>query len=235
LVQIGTFCAHLFGPEPYTYDESLDNLAAIACAFAVVALCIYLEKILETFQSDTIGLIEHRARKQDRMLAEVMDVASKVLDGVGHAMDNMNRLDMTTQTVSGAMDDISNSTMSNAEHIQEQTVMTQKIQDLIEETVARSEEMVAIATEASEINNQNHEMMRELKEKSETIANINVNLGTAMTALVKKGDEMKSITDVILTISTQTNLLALNALQLLLTKSESLRKRQKLLQKILQT
>lgn len=211
IVQIGTYLARLYGPMPFTSDEAIDSAAGIGCAFAVVALCIYLEKILELFQQDTVGLIEYRAGKQAEMLVEVMEVATKVRDGVGSAMDNMNQLDVTTQTASGAMDDISNSTLANAEHIQEQTVMTQNIQDLIEETVARSEEMVAIASEASEINNENHEMMKELKEKSETIAQINVNLGVAMTALVKKGDEMKNITDVILAISTQTNLLALNA------------------------
>ncbi|SHJ62874.1 methyl-accepting chemotaxis protein [Pseudobutyrivibrio xylanivorans] len=211
IVQIGSFIAKLFGPMPYTSEEAIDNAAAIGCAFAVVALCIYLEKILELFQQDTVGLIEHRAENQAQLLSEVMEVATKVREGVGNAMDNMNKLDETTQTVSGAMDDISSSTLSNAEHIQEQTVMTQKIQDLIEETVARSEEMVASAEEASNINDENHEMMVQLKEKAEKISEINNHVGDAMNTLVMKGEEMKQITEVILEISAQTNLLALNA------------------------
>ena len=211
IVQIGSFVARLTGSQAYTTNEAIDNAAAIGCAFAVVALCIYLEKILELFQADTVGLIEHRAEKQAQLLSEVMQVATSVREGVGHAMDNMNKLDETTQSVSGAMDEISNSTLANAEHIQEQTVMTQKIQDLIEETVARSEEMVASATEASNINEENHAMMLQLKEKSEKISEINSHVGAAMNALVEKGNEMKSITEVILEISTQTNLLALNA------------------------
>ena len=211
VVQIGSFVARLSGEQAYNTNEAIDNAAAIGCAFAVVALCIYLEKILELFQADTVGLIEDRAAKQAQLLAEVMQVATSVREGVGHAMDNMNQLDETTQSVSGAMDEISNSTLANAEHIQEQTVMTQKIQDLIEETVARSEEMVASATEASNINEENHEMMLQLKEKAEKISEINNHVGTAMNNLVQKGDEMKSITEVILEISTQTNLLALNA------------------------
>ncbi|MBR5637983.1 MAG: methyl-accepting chemotaxis protein [Pseudobutyrivibrio sp.] len=211
VVQIGTFIARLSGAQAYTTDEAIDNAAAIGCAFAVVALCIYLEKVLELFQHDTVGLIEHHAEKQGQLLSEVMDVATKVRDGVGLAMDNMNKLDETTQSVGGAMDAISESTLANAENIQEQTVMTQKIQDLIEETVARSEEMVASATEASSINDENHAMMLQLKDKAEKISRINNTVGTAMNALVKKGDEMKNITEVILEISTQTNLLALNA------------------------
>lgn len=211
VVQIGTFIARCFGANAYTTEEAIDCAAGIGCVFAVVALCIYLESIMERFQGDTIGLIQHRADLQADMLVEVMNVATEVREGVGQAMDNMNKLDESTQTVSNAMNDISNSTLSNAENIQEQTVMTQNIQDLIEETVARSEEMVAIANEASNINKENYDMMAELKAKAENISEINSNVGTAMKALVQKGDQMKEITDVILEISAQTNLLALNA------------------------
>ena len=211
LVELGTYAMHFMEPAMYTSDEAIDNAAAIGCSFAAVVLCVCIENMFETFERDVVGLMQYQAKKQSDMMSEVIDVASRVNEGVSQAMDNMNKLDVTTATVSGAMDDISNSTLSNAEHIQEQTIMTQNIQDLIEETVARSEEMVAVASEASNINNENYEMMKELKEKSETIGQINSNLGDAMTVLVKKGDEMKSITEVILDISTRTNLLALNA------------------------
>ncbi len=210
LVQIGTFIARL-NVMPYTTEERIDVAAGIGCVFAVVALCVYLESILERFQGDTIGLIQHQSDMQAQMLTEVMAVANEVRNGVGQSMENMNELDSTTQTASKAIDDISESTLSNAEHIQEQTVMTQNIQDLIEETVARSEEMVAIATEATSINEENYDMMLELKKKAQNISDINNNVGVAMKNLVEKGEEMKQITDVIISISAQTNLLALNA------------------------
>ncbi|QFJ54857.1 methyl-accepting chemotaxis protein [Pseudobutyrivibrio xylanivorans] len=211
IIQIGTFIARCYGPSAYTTEEAIDCAAGIGCVFAVVALCVYLESILERFQGDTIGLIQYRADMQAEMLEEVMNVAEEVRFGVGRAMDNMNVLDETTTTMSNAMDDISSSTLSNAENIQEQTVMTQNIQDLIEETVARAEEMVAIASEATDINKDNYDMMIELKAKAEDITTINNQVGIAMQNLVAKGEEMKQITDVILAISTQTNLLALNA------------------------
>jgi len=211
LVQLISYIARLFTPDFYTTDAKIDCAAGIGCVFAVIALCWYLEIILEKFQKDTIGLIESRADEQAKMLDEVIEVASKVRSGVSDAMENMNRLDESTTAVSSAMDDISRSTLTTAEDVQHQTVMTQTIQNLIEETVAKSEEMVATASEASSINETNHEMMMELKEKADTIAEINTHVGEAMNSLVQKGDEMKSITDVILTISNQTNLLALNA------------------------
>ena len=211
ITQLLTFTLRIVGPNPLSPDEIVDNAAGIGCAFAVVALCIFLESILEKFQNDTVGLIEHRANNQAELLKEVMDVATAVRTGVTNAMDNMSKLDETTQSVNGAMDEISYSTSANAEHIQEQTLMTQKIQGLLEETVARSQEMAASATESSDINNDNRQMMLQLKEMSEKIANINTEVGHAMTALVNKGNEMKKITDVIMEISTQTNLLALNA------------------------
>lgn len=211
LIQIGTYIARFFGETAYTSDEALDNAAAIGCSFAAIALCVFLEGILERFQNDTMGLIKYREAQQTDMLNNVMNVATNVRCGVGHAMENMEKLNDSTNSVSGAMDEISNSTLATAENIQEQTIMTQKIQDLIEETVARSEEMVATATEASNINSENYDIMLELKEKAQTIAGINSQVGIAMNNLVEKGNEMKNITDVILSISTQTNLLALNA------------------------
>ncbi|MBR1849222.1 MAG: hypothetical protein IJ791_08315, partial [Lachnospiraceae bacterium] len=211
LVQLISYIARLFTPDFYTIDAKIDCAAGIGCVFAVITLCLYLEIILEKFQKDTIGLIESRAAEQAEMLDEVIEVASKVRSGVSDAMENMNRLDESTTAVSSAMDDISRSTLTTAEDVQHQTVMTQTIQNLIEETVAKSEEMVATASEAGSINETNHEMMMELKEKADTIAEINTHVGEAMNSLVQKGDEMKSITDVILTISNQTNLLALNA------------------------
>ncbi len=210
-VQILTFVLRIVGPNPLTMDETVDNAAGIGCAFAVVALCIFLESILEKFQNDTVGLIEYRANNQAQLLKEVMAVATAVRTGVTDAMDNMSKLDETTQSVNGAMDEISYSTSANAEHIQEQTLMTQKIQELLEETVARSQEMAASATESSDINNDNRQMMLQLKDMSEKIAIINTEVGQAMTVLVNKGADMKKITDVIMEISTQTNLLALNA------------------------
>lgn len=209
-VQLGSFLMRVIAGT-YTMDETIDIGAAIGACFAVLILCVYLEGVLERFSDDTIGLIQSKADAQAEMMKEVLYVADEVRKGTDTAMTNMNELDDATSSVSGAMSDISDSTLATAEDIQNQTVMTQNIQDLIEETVARSEEMVAIATESGQINQENVSIMDELKTQSNTIADINEQVATSMAALGEKTEEVKGITDVILAISSQTNLLALNA------------------------
>ncbi|MCR4694052.1 MAG: hypothetical protein K5773_01850 [Pseudobutyrivibrio sp.] len=194
-----------------TIDYMVDNLAAVFAMIALLSLCMYLSITLEKFQNDTIGYIQSKASAQSQMLDEVIKVATDVRSGVSTSMANMEKLNESTNTVNNAMGDISSSSNVNAESIQEQTVMTQHIQELIEETVARSEEMVAIASEASSINSENLDIMNELKAQANSIGEINDVVGASMDTLVAQGEDMKKITDVILAISAQTNLLALNA------------------------
>ena len=195
----------------YTTDEIIDTGTAIGACIAVFVLCWYLEKVSKRFNDDTMGFISDKAAQQAEMTKEILKVAEEVNNGVESAMTNMNELNERTSTVNGAMSDISDSTLMTAENIQEQTVMTQNIQDLIEETVARSEEMVAVAEQSSSLNDENLAIMKELESQATKISEINNHVGNSMEALVTKSEDVKNITDVIFEISTQTNLLALNA------------------------
>lgn len=80
IVQIGTFIARCYGPSAYATEEAIDCAAGIGCVFAVVALCVYLESILERFQGDTIGLIQYRADMQAEMLEEVTAAAAQAAE-----------------------------------------------------------------------------------------------------------------------------------------------------------
>lgn len=210
IIEIVTYVFNVLGGK-FTPEMIVSQGCTVGSCMAAIVLCSFIEKVLEEFSNDMLGDIQAKHDEQVEMMAEVLSVAADVKAGTESAMENMNELNSATSSVSGAMNDISDSTLATAENIQEQTVMTQNIQDLIEETVARSQEMVAIATESSNLNDDNLRIMEDIMLQSSQISEINENVGTAMAALVQASTDVKNIVDVIFAISSQTNLLALNA------------------------
>lgn len=101
--------------------------------------------------------------------------------------------------------------MNTAENIQDQTIMTQDIQQAIEETIKRSGQMVNVETLSNQSMEENHRIIEQLKMQSQTISNTNEKVSVSMNELKERTDKVKSIADVIFSISSQTNLLTLNA------------------------
>lgn len=195
----------------YTGDDALDQLCA------TFAVCLLLTVVYLTtmnaykFNQDTIGSLEEKEEKQQKMLEDVLSVAEEVRKGTENAMSIVTNLNDSTGVVNGAMKDISDSTLNTAENIQTQTTMTQSIQDSIGVTLERSQKMVEVAKHSTELNNQSARMMDELKHQSEVITQTNSEVADSMRQLQERTNAVKSIADTIFSISSQTNLLALNA------------------------
>lgn len=193
-----------------------DDSALTQCLVAFICLVLlfllyFVTNVAEQFNSDTLGEVEQKNANIQQMLDDVIGVAAEVRKGTERAMDIVNDLNGSSEVVNGAMKDISESTLSTAENIQTQTTMTANIQESIEQTIESSEAMVAIAKQSGEINDQSLVIMNRLKEQSHVISGTNKDVAEAMEALQQKTDEVRSIADTILGISSQTNLLALNA------------------------
>ncbi len=138
-------------------------------------------------------------------------MAEEVRRGTENAMDLMTTLNDSTEVVNGAMTEISDSAQGTAESIQTQTTMTQNIQDSIEVTLKRSENMVVVAKQSGELNEQSLQIMGDLKKQSEVISDTNLEVADSMRELQERTEAVKTIANTIFSISSQTNLLALNA------------------------
>ena len=191
------------------------DLLDIACATTVVIFFLILLRIVQKsanlFQNDMMGSIKEEKDQQETMMNDVIYVAGEVRKGTRSAMSIMNELNESTGVVTGAVKDISDSTQSTAENIQNQTVMTQNIQDAIERTLQRSEAMVGIADKSKELNDASLDIMKSIKEQSKVISTTNANVAERMESLQERAHDVKGIADTIFAISAQTNLLALNA------------------------
>lgn len=195
----------------YVGEEAMDQWGAILAITLMLVLATWTVYISSKFNRDTIGSLQAKEAEQSKMLDDVLAVANKVRKGTENAMNIVTELNSTTEVVNGAVKDISDSTLSTAENIQTQTEMTQNIQDSIEVTLERSEKMVTVAKQSSELNDKSAKVMDDLRKQSEVIAETNAEVAESMRTLQERTHAVKSIADTIFSISSQTNLLALNA------------------------
>lgn len=197
------------------YDvESHEDIKAAMNLIVISVFCLIIflaEKIASDFQNDTMGKIKAEQEMTDAMLADVMEVASEVRGGTERAMNYMNDLSASTNTVSSAMRNISDSTQHTADNITNQTSMTQNIQESIDTTLATSDEMVEVAKKSEELNAKSMKMVEHMKSQGRTISEANENVADAMEKLQTRAEDVKGIADTIFAISSKTNLLALNA------------------------
>jgi len=90
-------------------------------------------------------------------------------------------------------------------------MMTQDIQDNLDQVVERAEQMVETAKESNELNQNSIVKIQHLRNEALTLIQTNDTVAEAMKHLQKNVEDVKEITNTILDISSQTNLLSLNA------------------------
>ena len=211
LPSIGIFVYRAFVANNYTNDDMLAQLGATIVVAVVMYVLLYLTKVGTRFNDDSIGMIRAESKKQQAMMEDVMEIATQVRNGTEQAMDLVDNLKVSSESVKQSVGDISTSTAVTAENMQEQNTMTQSIQENIETTVERAERMVQVAQESSELNRMNAEKMKELKSHADVLADTNHKVAQSMKMLQENVGEVRNITNTIFAISSQTNLLALNA------------------------
>ena len=204
------FVYRAFGAKNYTSDM-LAQLGATIVVAVVMYVILYLTKQGKRFNDDSIGKINEDARKQQEMLADVMNIANEVRRGTEETLHLIDNLKDSSEVVKQSAGDIRESTSLTAESMQMQNMMTQSIQENIEDTVARSEHMVRLAEASSELNRDNAEKMKELKMHADVLANTNHQVAESMKTLQANVGDVKMILQTIFAISSKTNLLALNA------------------------
>lgn len=195
----------------YKDGTFLPNIVAAAAVTVLMFIMYYLTKVGKTFNGDSIGKVNHEAERQKAMMNDVLEIAEQVRTGTHSAMDLVNELQVSSEVVTEAVGDISHSTSATAESVQNQSVMTQGIQNHLEQTLLRAEDMVKVATRSNELNEESTEKMRRLRTEAETLQKTNDTVAATMKQLQQNVINVKEITKTIFDISSQTNLLALNA------------------------
>ena len=195
----------------YKDEQFMDNITIAVVMMVFMFVLWYITYVGKMFNSDSIDKAKHEADIQQEMMADVLQIAEQVRTGTSNAMDIMNDLQKLSETVSNSVGDISASTSLTAENIENQSLMTHNIQDNLEKTVVRAENMVHVANRSRELNATSMQNIERLSEESKVLAETNGVVAASMKQLQQNVDNVKEITKTIFDISSQTNLLALNA------------------------
>ena len=195
----------------YGKEELIIDWVATLIIGISMCMCCFIERVVREFNRDALGKVAAEKEEINEMMTDILAVAEQVRAGTSDAMELMEELTNSSDSVSLSMKDIADSTQLTAENIQTQTVMTQNIQEDLSSTLDASEAMFKISKDTAELNTKSMNDMESLKKMATTISSVNNSVSTSMEALVKKADDVKNIATTIFAISSQTNLLALNA------------------------
>lgn len=189
----------------------IDTVCMIYVMFGVLYVVGRMGEVTKTFSDHALGTVLEQSEKQKMMMDGIISISQTVQEESGKSTEMMDDLVESTKMVSHSMQEISSTTGVTADNISEQSIMTQNIQESIDETLERSRKMVDIAEDSNKSIQENLDVMEGLKGQSAQIANTNKEVTESMGKLQDKTKEVAEITDMILDISSQTDLLSLNA------------------------
>lgn len=155
--------------------------------------------------------INDEKNKTDLLLNEVLSVASIVRENSVQASKIISELNMCTNTISYALNDISVRNSTNAESVLNQTEMTNNIQNLIDDTKIKTDEIIKNADESMTAIDTGKSSIDNILVKADSIDKSNEIVVQSMNTLLQNASDVENITKEIFNISNQTNLLALNA------------------------
>ncbi len=155
--------------------------------------------------------LKEEKEKSTELLDAVLKVADVVRTNTEKANNYITELGKDIDTTAVALSDISQGNNSNAESIEQQTIMTSNIQEMILNTKEMSNEMLALSKQSAEAVKGGKESVDNLQRQAKHSKEANEKVVESVTNLIKNANEVEEITTQIFAISSQTNLLALNA------------------------
>ena len=121
------------------------SVSAVSLVFTLIIFLAAVFGIYRTtirgiqFNDDIIGAIKDEQKAQSDMLEEVLDISNIVKKNADTSNELVRKLGNSTKITNSTINEISLSTQSTAESVQMQTVMTQQIQQSIDEAVSISQ------------------------------------------------------------------------------------------------
>ena len=195
----------------YSGDEFTQNIVASFAVTVMMCLISYITGVGKNFSEDSMAKIQYEAENQKEMTENIIRIAERVRTETNQAMDLMNELQESSKTVNQAVENISAGSISTANSIQNQSMMTQNIQEHLESVVARAETMLQTAGESEVLNKESLEKIHRLRDEALVLIETNDTVAESMKHLQQNVESVKEITNTIMDISSQTNLLSLNA------------------------
>lgn len=202
--------------ETIAAAAAVDDVIESVMIEIIITILVFIStnqglRLLNEFFLSSMKEVETTAQKNESIASKIVEVASKVSGHTGAMAEALEQILSDTNTVNESMDDIASGTSGTANAIMNQTVQTQEIQEVIDDTHESTMRIVEITDVAQEALAEGTQAINSLFEQVENSIQESQAMQEASTQLQEKTAEVRGITNIILGISSQTNLLALNA------------------------
>lgn len=192
-------------------DATTNYLIVVASSALFVFSLIMSTRLSNLFNADKMENLEKEKIKQDEILADVLKTVSVLDKNSKEVFRIVNELTESTEIASNAVQGIEKGAVDTATNIQIQSELTHNIHILIQETSKDSEEMEQISESTSKALEEGMDIVEALNQKNDAVNLDSESAYKLMLDLRTKAEEIRTITDLISSISEQTNLLSLNA------------------------
>lgn len=191
-------------------DFSKIMLQFICVTLFLILLCV-CTFMLKRVNEEKINIINEEKEKTAALLQDVLNIAAVVKSHSEKVSVLVEEVDAATYSTVNALNEIEQGNSNNASSIEQQTIMTNQIQEMITDTKKQSDDMIENADHSMQAVEAGQTSINNLLKKANEIENFNSIVVNSMENLIKNSRTVEDITKEIFTISSQTNLLALNA------------------------
>ncbi len=193
-----------------TFDASLVFLGAITVILCCIG-SIQAMRLLYKYNEENVAVISQKVGEQEQIAELMHGVAEEITERFATASTLLDALNKAIDSNDSAMKEISDSTGSTAQAVQDQAMMCTEIQQETDMAEKGIERMIDSADVVKNNLEEGSKIVSELEEQAKIVDCNNKSTIEAINNLSQKVDAVKNIIDAILSIASQTNLLALNA------------------------
>lgn len=205
----GLYSARVLGNSDRT---SLNQIYMTVLIVIILNISVYISaKVAEVHNKEEIEELADKQREQNKMMQSIIS-AGKVINNSTQAIrSSVSEISEATENVAQSMSDVSAGMESTVTSIQEQAVMTEKIQSVIDDTFNIAQRLSMIAAESDESTARGQELVERIVGQTENMELESRTVKSNMVELNGHTKDMEQIVNIIKQISSQTNLLSLNA------------------------
>lgn len=186
-------------------------LQIMAECIVVASVAIVAQRIMIAQTKENMEAIEQEAEKTKSRAVELQTTGDEISDMIVELKERLAHVTESTGVVCNALEQINNGNKDTVNQIQTEVSMTADIQQNIEDSSELIRQIVQVTSATEESYRANADAMQMLYQETQHSIEAGNEMKASADLLQQKSDEVKSITDIILNISSQTNLLALNA------------------------
>lgn len=205
----GIYCSTFFGSITLQQKNQLAMTWFVTIMLNVTLTLVTRYATLHNEES--IQEIEEERKNQEAMMNSIISTGQVINSSVQSIQSAVAEVTQANTNVTTAMNEVAIGLEGTVGAIQEQTVVTGRIENVIDKTVEISGHLQHIAQESGSNVEAGHQLVAAIVEKTDGIEKENGVVKENMEELHEHTKDMEKIIGMIKQISGQTNLLALNA------------------------